>query len=173
VNKALEQFDVVFVTGDKSAEVLQPADGPLDFPAPAVAAKAALVLRGGLCPLSPVRADEFDTPLRKPLSQGIAVGRHVIDQSLRAMTQLPAIEQRFDQSDLVRTCPFRQPQGPIFPAQRDGWLLTIGHRLGRILGLPHVRQELPQFLPWRHPDLRQHAREIALRVDPVTLGAGD
>src|SRR5690606_4035665 len=74
------------------------------------------VLRGRLFTLSPVRTDEFDAPLRKPRSQRIAVGRHVVDQALRATTQLPTVQQRFNQSDFVRTgtgngCRDRQPAG--------------------------------------------------------------
>ncbi|QDT00867.1 hypothetical protein HG15A2_42090 [Adhaeretor mobilis] len=52
-------------------------------------------------------------------------------------------------------------------------LLSIHHRLSRILGLPHVGQELPKLLTWRRPNFRQHADEITLRIDLVAFAAGD
>ena len=51
--------------------------------------------------------------------------------------------------------------------------MTAFGRLSRILSLPHVRQELFEFFGWRRPDLRQHAGEVALRIQLVTLAAGD
>ena len=39
--------------------------------------------------------------------------------------------------------------------------------------LPRVRQELAEFAQLRLPDLGQHAHQLLLRIDPMTLGAGD
>ncbi len=47
------------------------------------------------------------------------------------------------------------------------------HRLRRILGLPDVRQELPEFSGWRLAELGQHAGEVPLRIDTMAFGAGD
>jgi hypothetical protein len=43
----------------------------------------------------------------------------------------------------------------------------------RILPFPHLRQELPQPADRRLADLGQHAPQVALRVDPMRLSAGD
>lgn len=50
--------------------------------------------------------------------------------------------------------------------------LLGSYRLRCVLGLPHIRQELPQFLGWRCADLGQDAGEVALRVDGVPFATG-
>ena len=54
VDEAEEILDVIFPSGDKAAEVVQPCKEPLDFPAPAVAAQFAAILT--TAPVAPVGA---------------------------------------------------------------------------------------------------------------------
>jgi hypothetical protein len=46
-------------------------------------------------------------------------------------------------------------------------------RLGRLVDLPHVGQELLQLVGRRQADLGQDAREIALGIGVVPFAAGD
>ena len=59
VDEAEEVFDVVFPTGDESAEVVHPGEEPLHFPASAIAAQFASIL-GRAFATAPVRCDQFD-----------------------------------------------------------------------------------------------------------------
>jgi hypothetical protein len=56
---------------------------------------------------------------------------------------------------------------------RGGSRRRRGRRLGRVLPLPDVRQELVQFLGQREGELCEDAPQVALRINSMPLGAGD
>jgi hypothetical protein len=93
---------MTLIADDQSTEVEQPADRALDLPSPPVASERSSVLSRGSFASSPVGTDQFDAPLGQALSQGIAVGGSVIDQSLGALAQNALLQERFNQLDFRR-----------------------------------------------------------------------
>ena len=59
MHEAEEVFDVVFPSGNESAEVLHPCEEPFHFPSPAVSPQLASIL-SFLSATAPVRGDHFD-----------------------------------------------------------------------------------------------------------------
>ena len=59
MNKAEEVFDVIFPSGDESAEVLHPCEESFDFPSPAISAQLASIL-SLLAATTAVRRDQLD-----------------------------------------------------------------------------------------------------------------
>ena len=62
MDEAEEVFDVVFPSGDESAEVVHPGEEPFHFPSPAIASQFASIL-SFLSAASPVGGDHFDVVL--------------------------------------------------------------------------------------------------------------
>ena len=91
----------MFVTNDKSAEVLEPAVGALDLPSSLVPAERATVLRFGSLSVRPVRTDQLDAPRLQARSKRITVRGRIVDQSIQPLPQLSMFEQRLDQLDVV------------------------------------------------------------------------
>jgi len=79
VDEAEEILDVIFPSGDKAAEVVQPCKEPLDFPAPAVAAQFAAILT--TAPVAPVGRDHLDAVfLMEPAVERVRVVGLVTDE---------------------------------------------------------------------------------------------
>src|SRR5690606_33818177 len=77
LDKSSEQMSVVFVSRDQAAEVVQPADGPLDLPTTAEPAKAAAILCRRLGAVVAMRTNQFDTTSLEAAAKRIAVGGNV------------------------------------------------------------------------------------------------
>ena len=99
----MEQVGIVFVTGNQSAEVLQPAYRPFDFPPFSVAAKAPTILGGWLASISPMGRDQFDAPPCKSLSKRITVCCRVIDQSSWTTPKNATFQEWLDECYLMWT----------------------------------------------------------------------
>ena len=80
MNKAEEVFDVIFPSGDESAEVLHPCEESFDFPSPAISAQLASIL-SLLATTAPVGSDHFDVVFDgKPLVERVRVVGFVADE---------------------------------------------------------------------------------------------
>src|SRR5437773_1347299 len=132
-------MSVVFVTRDEAAEVLEPSDGALDLPAPAIAAELPAVLSGRLDAVLSVRTHEFNAAFGQPCAQRVAVGGQVIDQSARLIAENSLRKQRFDQRHFVRT-----GAGDL-SAQRQTMALDENHDLGALATLGLTYAQAPFF----------------------------
>ena len=105
-------LDLMVITHDQSAEVAQPGEGAFDFPSSFVSSKFATVLGFRFFATASMRADQLDATLAKSLSQGVGVGRAIVDQTLGILLRSTEsgtwhgdlFEGRFDQRDFVGRC---------------------------------------------------------------------
>lgn len=94
-----EESWVAFEAGQQPPIVTQPGDRPLDFPALTIAFQHASVLCGmPLAAAFAMRTDELDAIPGEPITERIAVGSAIVNQSRRVLVQDMIVEQRFDQS---------------------------------------------------------------------------
>ena len=92
MDEAEEVFDVVFPSGDESAEVVHPGEEPFHFPSPAIASQFASIL-SFLSAASPVGGDHFDVVLGgELLIERVRVVGLVADQPRGQ------VEETFDQN---------------------------------------------------------------------------
>jgi len=70
------------VAHDQAAEIAQPGEGALDFPATSISPQRSSILRGCSASVVPMRADQLDAPLLESVAQRVAVVRSVGDQPL-------------------------------------------------------------------------------------------
>jgi hypothetical protein len=71
MDEAEEIFDVIFPSGDESAEVLHPCKEPFHFPSPAISPQFTSIL-SFLSASAPVGGDHFDVVFRvKPLVERV------------------------------------------------------------------------------------------------------
>ena len=99
----MKQVRVKFVARDQAAEVLEPADRSLHFPAPAEASQFPAILGGWLYAISAVAADQFDATALQAFPQRVTVGGFVVDQAAGLPREHAFFEQRLDQRHFVRT----------------------------------------------------------------------
>ena len=88
---------MTLVAHDEAAIIKQPADRSFDPPPAFVSSKGTPVLSGGSFAAPPVGTDEFNAPFGQPLSQRIAIGGSIIDQSLGTFAQYALLQQRFNE----------------------------------------------------------------------------
>jgi hypothetical protein len=86
MNQAEENRSGTLVTNDKATEVLKPADGTLDNPAPFVAPEGAPILGRGLGPVISMGRDKLDAPLGQSLPQRVAIVGFVRNQPFGPVT---------------------------------------------------------------------------------------
>lgn len=87
----------------KPPEVLEPADGALDFPSSLVASEFSPVLCRRFDTIAFMRSNQVDSSAEQARPQKIAVGCFVIDQGSRSAMNCAIGEQRLDESDFVWT----------------------------------------------------------------------
>src|SRR5882724_994275 len=101
------------ITHNQVAEVAEPGEGALDFPAPSVAPQRSSVLGHRFAPIPAVRCDQFNPAHSQPLSQRIAVVTTIGDQAQRFLPRPPGMgsaayadrrERRFREPRFVRGC---------------------------------------------------------------------
>src|SRR5437879_2144535 len=101
------------ITHNQVAEVAEPGEGALDFPAPSVAPQRSSVLGHRFAPIPAVRRDQFNPAHSQPLSQRIAVVTTIGDQAQRFLPRPPRAgsaayadrrERRFREPRFVRGC---------------------------------------------------------------------
>lgn len=90
-----------FVSDDKSAEVVKPADGMFDLPSPAVTPGLAFILLPFADAVLAMRRDEIDVAVGKPIAEGVTVDRLVVDQRAGNERRRGLIEQRLDEVHLA------------------------------------------------------------------------
>ena len=96
-------MSVILISRNQASEVLQPADGTLDFPSSSVATKFSAILGGWLPAAFTMWTDEFRPTFIESTTQRVTVGCFVVDQSSRPTSDDALIEQRLDQRYLSRT----------------------------------------------------------------------
>ena len=99
MGEAEEQMDVDFVASYQTPGVLQPADRSFNLPAMAVSPQRSAVLRHRTFSAPSVRRDQLDPAACEPLSQAIAVGGPIVNQSSGKSGMNPLFQQRFNQLD--------------------------------------------------------------------------
>src|SRR6266700_8329469 len=101
------------VANHQMAEVAEPREGTLDFPAPAVASQRSSVLGHRFASIPAMWRDQFDPALRQPLSQRVTVVTTVGDEAQRVLPRSPRAgsaahadrrERRFRKPRFVRGC---------------------------------------------------------------------
>ena len=119
-------MDVNFVAGHKSSVVLQPADRPFNLAAMAVSPQRSSILRHRTFPAPAVRSDQLDTPSCEPLSQSIAVGGPIVNQSSGKTGMHPLFQQGFNQLD------FRSRSVGHVDCQGNSVAVDEDHELGSL-----------------------------------------
>jgi hypothetical protein len=106
MHEAEEVFDVIFPSGDESAEVLHPCEEPFHFPSPAISPQLAPIL--SLLPsTSTVRGDHFDVVFgSEPLVERVRVVSFVADEPHGEFIEEAAGKNIFDKFALGRRSAF-------------------------------------------------------------------
>src|SRR5450755_3071008 len=101
VDEAEEVLDVIFPSGDESAEVVHPGEKPLHFPSSLVAAQRASILR--LAAPAAIRRDQLDAVLFfEFLIEPIRVVGFVPNESGGELIKEASSQNFFDQLAFVR-----------------------------------------------------------------------
>ena len=99
MKKALINGEQAFVPNKQPSVVSDPRKRPLDNPTPSISSKLSTVLTFGFFPVFSMRAYQFNLPLFKFVSKGIAVIGTIRNQSFRSRSRSPrAISRHFDLS---------------------------------------------------------------------------
>src|SRR6267378_740506 len=101
------------ITNHQRAEVAEPREGALDFPASAVTSQRSSVLGHRFASITAMRCDQFDPARLQSLSQRVAVVSTVGNQAQRFLPRPPRVgsaayadrrERRFREPRFVRGC---------------------------------------------------------------------
>src|SRR5260370_27355670 len=101
------------IANHQMAEVAEPREGALDFPAPSITSQCSSILGHQLASIPTMRRDQFDPALRQPLSQRVTVVTTIGDQAERFLPRPPGMgsaayadgrERRFRKLRFVRGC---------------------------------------------------------------------
>jgi hypothetical protein len=101
------------ITNHQMAEVAEPREGALDFPASAVTSQRSSVLGHRFVSITAMRCDQFDPARLQSLSQRVAVVSTVGNQAQRFLPRSPRVgsaayadrrERRFREPRFVRGC---------------------------------------------------------------------
>src|SRR5260221_9209411 len=101
------------VANHQMAEVTEPREGTLDFPAPTVASQRSPVLGHRFASIPAMRRDQFDPARCQPLAQRVTVVTTMSDQAQRLLPRPPRVgsaayadrrERRFREPRFVRGC---------------------------------------------------------------------
>jgi hypothetical protein len=87
VEEALEQVGIVFPARDEPAEIVQPAETAFDPVAANVASDGTAILSRRLGAIRSMRTDQLDTTRRETVTKPIRIGRSVVQQTTRLLTQ--------------------------------------------------------------------------------------
>ena len=102
MDEAEEVLDMVFPSGDESAEVVHPGKEPLYFPAPAIAPQPASILSSAFAP-APVGRDQLDAVLALELFiERVRVVRFVSDEPGREFVKETSSKNLFHKLALGR-----------------------------------------------------------------------
>jgi hypothetical protein len=87
VEEALEQVGIVFRSRDEPTEIVEPADTAFDPVAANVASEGTTILSRKFCAVRSMRTDQLDTTRRETVTKPIRIGRSVVQQTTRLLTQ--------------------------------------------------------------------------------------
>ena len=111
---------MTLVAHNKATIVEQPTDRAFDPPTSFVASKWPSVLSCRAFAAASVWTNQFNATLCQPLSQGITVGRFVINQSLGVLADGPLVQERLNEIDFRRTVlAMSTPSGVPRPSMRS------------------------------------------------------
>jgi hypothetical protein len=145
---------VEFVSGDKSSEVLQPANGPFDLPASLVPAKWSTVLGRQLFAIAFMGSDQLGAAFVQSRSQRVAVSGLVVNQLARSAVNNAIGEQRLDEGDFVGTGTFDQV------ATRRPLAVDKQHDFGAFAAFGFTYAKAPFFADENVPSAIDSARSI-------------
>jgi hypothetical protein len=154
------------ISDDQPLEGSEPGDSSLDLPAAPIAAKRSAILETGALPISPVGADQFDSPLAELLSQSIGIVRFVPDQTLhdglRAARSLPWNRDRRERG--LRQRHFRRRGEGDENSQRYTLAVCHHHALRTLapLGVPDFGA--PFFAGLNVPSIKVSSQSNRLRA---------
>ncbi len=86
----------------KSPEVLQPTNGPFDFPSFAVSPELSAILSGRFNAVGFVRSNQVDSAFEKSKTQRIAVRSLIVNQYFWSTSYDTFGEQRLDEFDFMK-----------------------------------------------------------------------
>lgn len=138
----------------KPPEVLQPADGSFDLPAPFVSSECSSVLSWRLASIAFVGSDEFGTPFLQSGSQRVAVSGLVVNQLARSASNDAIGEQRLDEVDFVGTGTFNHVAARCALAVREQ------HDLGALAAFGLAYAKAPFFADENVPSAIDSSRSI-------------
>lgn len=93
---------VALIAHDEPAEVAQPGEDPLNFPAAPIASERATILGLGTHPLAAMGRDHLDAPPRQRPIESIGIASAIPDQALRQFRDEARVKGGGDEGDLVR-----------------------------------------------------------------------
>jgi hypothetical protein len=99
----LKQMSVIFVAGDESSEVVEPTNRPFDFPATTVASQFTPILQGSCFAILAMGRYQLNSPPCQPLTQRIAVGGAIVEQSFGESPQDTLGQERLNECHFVRS----------------------------------------------------------------------
>jgi hypothetical protein len=79
------------IASNQMAEIAEPSEGALDFPAPSIASQRSPVLGHRFASIPAMRRDQFDPARRQPLPQWVTVVTTIRDQAQRFLLRLPRV----------------------------------------------------------------------------------
>ena len=101
MNEAKEIADVVLVTGDHTAKVLEPGEQALDLPSTAVTPQRATIL-GFYFAIAALADDQFDAFRGEIRPERVTVVRFVADEPLGRVGKEAGVERGVDEFDFMR-----------------------------------------------------------------------
>jgi hypothetical protein len=147
MNKPLIDSENAVVPHLHPAEVLQPGDGALDFPAAAITAQLAFVLIAPQNAVGSVRHDQFDASSFQPPAHGIAIVAAVGHHSLGvlARTATPRARDSHLRQRAFRQFVLRRFRGRELHSQRKALAIDHHHALRALPAHGFAHSSAPFF----------------------------
>jgi hypothetical protein len=89
MKKSLVHGDIDFPAHDQTAEIAKPCERPFHFPPALVAPQLAPILQWRLHPITAMRANQLNAPLRQSLPQRVRIAGFVVNHALRLLARPP------------------------------------------------------------------------------------
>ena len=141
------------IAGDQSAEATQPSDRALNAVAPFVAPKLAPILSLGFFPILAMRTNQVNAPFGQTISQGIRVGRPIINQSRKptAWTTRAVTRHRNLRQQWLNQGYFVRRRRGKFDSQRHTLAVCHHHKLRTLSAFGFSDQGPPFLAPAKVP----------------------
>jgi len=166
LNHAEKIIAMTLPTHDKSSEVFQPSEEPLDFPSTFVAAKFSPVLAVGSCAIATMRRDQFDSVLPgKKIVQSVAVITPIRNQSFGLLGDKAMLNRGIDEFLLMR-CSARNPQG-----DRKTMAVCDCHELAPFADERSTNVIAPFFAPMKEASIKASSSPSCPRASKSSASA--